>query len=496
MGSEGYLINQFIAPRTNQRNDDWGGAFENRIRFAVEIVRRTREAVGPKFIIIYRLSMLDLVDGGSTWDEVVALARAIEAAGATLINTGIGWHEARIPTIATIGAARRVHLGHGAACGARSTFPLVTTNRINDPEVAEAILARGDADMVSMARPFLADPDFVAKAPPAAPSEINTCIACNQACLDHIFERKIATCLVNPRACRETELTLSRATRRASASPSSAPGPAGLACATTAAERGHAVTLFDAAPEIGGQFNLARRIPGQGGVRRDAALLSIIGSAALGVERAARRDVRRPTTCATPTRSSSPPASCRAHRRSTASTIRASSSYVDVLEAGATVGRNVAIIGAGGIGFDVAEFLTHAGGGRGHASDGALLDPAIAAFRDEWGVDADLRAAGRRESRRRAGAAAQRLAAAAQVDQGRRRSREDHRLDPPHAAATARREDAVRRALRAHRRRRPAHPRRRRAAGAGGRHDRPLRGPGAAPRSGASARGGAASRSR
>src|SRR6185369_16064581 len=261
MGSEGYLINEFVAPRTNHRTDDWGGTFENRMRFPIEIVRRTREAVGRDFIIIFRLSMLDLVDGGSTWDEVVALAKAVEAGGATIINTGIGWHEARVPTIATMvprGAFAWVTRRLKGEVG----LPLIATNRINDPAVAEAVLARGDGDMVSMARPFLADADFVNKAAAGRADEINTCIACNQACLDQIFNREIASCLVNPRACHETVIVMKRAARRKRVAVVGA-GPAGLACATIAAEAGHEVSLFDAAAEIGGQFNLARRIPGK-----------------------------------------------------------------------------------------------------------------------------------------------------------------------------------------------------------------------------------------
>jgi 2,4-dienoyl-CoA reductase (NADPH2) len=261
MGSEGYLINQFVAPRTNHRSDEWGGAFENRIRFPLEVVRAVREWCGPDFIIIYRLSMLDLVEGGSTWDEVVALAKAVEAAGATIINTGVGWHEARIPTIATM-VPRGAFAWVTRRMKGEVRVPLIATNRINDPATAEALLARGDADMVSMARPFLADAEFVNKSATGRADEINTCIGCNQACLDHIFERKLASCLVNPYAGRETELAMRPAASRKRVAVVGA-GPAGLAASTTAAECGHAVTLFDAAPEIGGQFNLAKRIPGK-----------------------------------------------------------------------------------------------------------------------------------------------------------------------------------------------------------------------------------------
>ena len=371
MGSEGYLINQFVAQKTNHRRDDWGGAFENRIRFAVDTVRRTRQAVGPNFIIICRLSMLDLVEGGSSWDEVVALARAIEAAGATLINTGIGWHEARIPTIATM-VPRAAFTWVTARLRGAVAVPLVTTNRINDPAVAEAILARGDADMVSMARPFLADADFVNKSARGHADEINTCIACNQACLDHIFEREIATCLVNPFACRETELTMTRASVRRRVAVVGA-GPAGLACAATAAERGHDVTLFDAANEIGGQFNLARRIPGK---EEFAETLRYFDRrlAVLGVERklgkqAAPADLRTADAVVL------------------ATGIVPRQPEIEGLEGRRAAGRNVAIIGAGGIGFDVAEFLTHSGTGDAHASTGTLHDRAIEAFRDEWGID-------------------------------------------------------------------------------------------------------------
>ena len=381
MGSEGYLINEFIARRTNQRDDRFGGSYENRIRFAVDTVRRTREAVGRNFIIIYRLSMLDLVEGGSTWDEVVQLAQAIEAAGATLINTGIGWHEARIPTIATM-VPRAAFTWVTARLRGAVGIPLITTNRINDPAVAETVLARGDADMVSMARPFLADAEFVAKAAAGRADAINTCIACNQACLDHIFERKVATCLVNPFACRETELALR---------PASAPkriavvgaGPAGLACATTAAARGHHVTLFEAATSIGGQFNLAKRIPGK---EEFAETLRYFAHRleALGVEQRlalqARVDDLRgfdAVIVAAGVVPRAPSIEGIAHP--------SVASYVDIVEGRRIAGERVAIIGAGGIGFDVAELLTHA-----RADDAHPID----AFRDEWGIDAKHEHAG------------------------------------------------------------------------------------------------------
>ncbi len=375
MGSEGYLLNQFTAARTNKRTDRWGGDAEKRMRFAVEIVRRVREVCGPDFILIYRLSMLDLVDGGSDWSEIVAQAKAAEAAGATIVNTGIGWHEARIPTIAT-SVPRAAFAGVTAKLRPHVTLPLVATNRINMPEVAEAILAGGGADMVSMARPLLADPQWVEKARTGKTFAINTCIACNQACLDHVFENKKASCLVNPRACAETELNYPKTTAPRRIAVVGA-GPAGLACATVAAERGHRVALFDAANEIGGQFNLAKRIPGkeefhetlryfehrlrETGVelrlnqRADAAALQDYDAVVLA-------------TGVSPRRVDFPGAD---HAKAVG--------YLDVLQGRVVPGARVAIVGAGGIGFDVAEFLVHHG-----------ESPSLDARRwmAEWGVDA------------------------------------------------------------------------------------------------------------
>ncbi len=390
MGSEGYLINQFVAPQTNHRRDDWGGSFLNRVRFPLAILRRTRALVGPQFIIIYRLSMLDLVEGGSTWDEVVALAQAVEAAGATLINTGIGWHEARIPTIATM-VPRAAFAWVTRRLRGEVGVPLITTNRINDPATAETLLARGDADMVSMARPFLADPEFVMKARENRADEINTCIGCNQACLDQIFARQTATCLVNPFACRETEWLQAPAARKRRVAVVGA-GPAGMACATTAAERGHDVTLFEAAAEIGGQFNLARRIPGK---EEFAETLRFFRTrlAKLGVEvrlnhRVHAEDLRGfdeviLSTGVVPRRPSIPGLD---HPKV--------AGYVDIVEGRKIAGRRVAIVGAGGIGFDVAELLTADGAADGHLSDGGAQDRAVAAFCDEWGIDSAYTARG------------------------------------------------------------------------------------------------------
>ncbi|MFF9045935.1 FAD-dependent oxidoreductase [Streptomyces parvulus] len=381
MGSEGYLINEFIAARTNHRTDRWGGSYENRTRFPLEIVRRVREAVGEDFIVVYRLSMLDLVPGGSTLDEVVTLAKAVEAAGATIINTGIGWHEARIPTIAT-SVPRGAYTWVTRRLMGEVTVPLVTTNRINTPEVAERLLAEGAADMVSMARPMLADPDFVAKAAAGRPEDINTCIGCNQACLDHTFSGQITSCLVNPRACHETELVLTPTRRRKRVAVVGA-GPAGLACAVSAAERGHDVTLYDAAAEVGGQLNVARKVPGK--QEFDETLRYFrTRLAALGVDvrlntRVAAGDLtgHDEVVVATGVTPRTPDIPGIDHPSVVG--------YLDVLRDSAPVGDRVAVLGAGGIGFDVAEYLTDGG-------DKAHEDPS--AYFRLWGVDMDYRAAG------------------------------------------------------------------------------------------------------
>jgi 2,4-dienoyl-CoA reductase (NADPH2) len=375
MGSEGYLINQFIAPQTNRRSDEWGGSFANRIRFAVEIVSATRAKVGPNFIIIFRLSMLDLVEGGSTWDEVVELATAIEAAGATIINTGIGWHEARIPTIATM-VPRAAFAWVTKRLKGAVRIPLITTNRINTPEVAEEVLASGCADMVSMARPFLADADFVVKAAADKADEINTCIACNQACLDHIFAGRLTSCLVNPRACHETELVIEKVKTPKKVAVVGA-GPAGMACATTAAERGHQVTLFDAADRIGGQFNIAKRIPGKEDfnetlryfgrrIQTSGVTLKLNQRADAAALKAGGFDHVVLATGIVP-------------RQPPIPGIESDkvASYLDIIEGRKEAGETVAIIGAGGIGFDVGEFLTHAHDDRSEAER----------FNDEWGID-------------------------------------------------------------------------------------------------------------
>ncbi|GLX50714.1 NADPH-dependent 2,4-dienoyl-CoA reductase [Streptomyces hygroscopicus subsp. hygroscopicus] len=374
MGSEGYLVNEFIAARTNHRTDRWGGSYENRMRFPVEIVRRVREAVGEDFIIVYRLSMLDLVPGGSSHAEVVTLAKAVEAAGATIINTGIGWHEARIPTIAT-SVPRGAYTWVTRKLMGEVAVPLVTTNRINTPELAEELLAGGYADMVSMARPMLADPDFVAKAAAGTPEAINTCIGCNQACLDHTFSGKLTSCLVNPRACHETELVLAPTRTRKRVAVVGA-GPAGLACAVSAAERGHAVTLFDAASEIGGQLNVARKVPGKQEFdetlryfrhQLDAHGVTVRLDTRVSAEDVADFDEVVVATGVTPRTPDIPGVDHPCVL-----------GYLDVLRDGVPVGDRVAVLGAGGIGFDVAEFLTDGG-------DKASEDPETY-FRN-WGVD-------------------------------------------------------------------------------------------------------------
>ncbi|MEE1787671.1 NADPH-dependent 2,4-dienoyl-CoA reductase [Streptomyces sp. SP17BM10] len=384
MGSEGYLINEFIVAATNQREDEWGGAYEQRMRFPVEIVRRVRERVGEDFIIVYRLSMLDLVPGGSTLAEVVQLAQAVEEAGASIINTGIGWHEARIPTIATSvprGGFAWVTKKVMGSVG----IPLVTTNRINTPEIGERLLADGYADLVSMARPLLADADFVAKAADGRADSINTCIGCNQACLDHTFNLQITSCLVNPRACHETELVLSPTKLRKRIGVVGA-GPAGLAFTVSAAERSHDVTLFDAADTIGGQLNIARRIPGKeefdetlryyrtrlaelGVTQRLGAVVTAGELAAEGFDEIVLATGVTPRTPADLPGVDHP------------SVV----GYLDVLRDGAHVGERVAILGAGGIGFDVAEYLTDQG-------DAASLNPPV--FQAKWGIDAEYRERG------------------------------------------------------------------------------------------------------
>ena len=372
MGSEGYFLNQFLVTHTNRRTDDWGGRYENRMRLPVEVVRRAREATGPDFIIIYRLSMIDLIPNGSTFEEVVQLAQAIEAAGASILNTGIGWHEARVPTIAT-SVPRRAFAWVTQKLMGKVGIPLITSNRINTPQVAEAVLAEGCADMVSMARPFLADPDFVAKAARGRPDTIAPCIACNQACLDHTFGGKLSSCLVNPRACHETELTLPPVAQAQKVAVVGA-GPAGLSAALTASARGHAVTLFDAADDIGGQLNMARQVPGK---EEFHGLVDWYRTSVAESDITLRLNTRVTAddltdfdhvVIATGVRPRDPaiPGQDAPHVLS----------YIDVLRGKAPVGERVAIIGAGGIGFDVAEYLV--------TDDSPTLD--LPAWMEEWGV--------------------------------------------------------------------------------------------------------------
>ena len=382
MGSEGYFLNQFIVTRTNQRDDKWGGSYDNRTRLAIEVVKRVRAAVGEKFIIIYRLSMLDLVPEGSNLSEVIQLGKAIEQAGASIINTGIGWHEARIPTIATkVPRAAFTWVTH--AVRKHLTVPVITSNRINTPAVAERVLANGDADLISMARPFLADPEFVNKAAANQAERINTCIGCNQACLDHVFNGKTSSCLVNPRACEETRIIIAP-TQAIKTIAIVGAGPAGLACAVTAAERGHKVTLYDAASEIGGQFNIAKRIPGKEEfsetlryfeVRLKELNVEVKLDTSLTTQALNQMQVDELVlaTGVSPRQLALP-----GHNHAKVL------NYLEVIK-GVNVGPKVAIIGAGGIGFDVAEFLTH-----------GTHEPStnVTQFMSQWGIDMTMQARG------------------------------------------------------------------------------------------------------
>jgi len=381
MGSEGYFINQFIALRTNQRDDEWGGAYENRIKLGVEIVRRIREAAGKKFIIIFRLSMMDLVEGGSSFEEVVQLGQAIEKAGATIINTGIGWHEARIPTIQTK-VPRAAFTWVTAKYKEHFTIPVITSNRINTPEKAEEVLQNGDADMISMARPFLADAEFVNKAASGRSDEINTCIGCNQACLDHIFMGKMTSCLVNPRACFETKINIipSQTIKKIAVVGA---GPAGLSAATTLAEAGHEVTLFDGENSIGGQFNIAKQVPGkeefEETIRYFTRKLELTGVKVKLNTRISANELNNSdfedVVIATGINPRTPPIEGIGHAKVL--------NYIDVLKHKKAVGKKVAVIGAGGIGFDVSEYLVHSG---------EATSQNIAAYMKEWGVDMTLKA--------------------------------------------------------------------------------------------------------
>lgn len=381
MGSEGYLINEFIAERTNKRTDNYGGSYENRMRLPIALVQQTREAVGTDFIIIYRLSMLDLVEKGSSWQEIVALGKEIEKAGATIINTGIGWHESRIPTIAT-SVPRAAFTWVTKKMKEELSIPLVTSNRINMPETAEKVLAEGHADLISMARPFLADPEWVNKATVNKSDEINTCIACNQACLDHVFARKVASCLVNPRACHETELNyLPTATKKKIAVVGA--GPAGLAASTVAAQRGHDVTLFDADKETGGQFNMAKQIPGKEEfyetIRYFNKQLELHKVTVKLNTRVTAEDLKNghfdEVIIATGIVPRKPKIEGIEHAKVL--------NYIDVLKLKKPVGKRVAVIGAGGIGFDVSEYIAH---------EGESTSLHIDTWLKEWGIDKTLEA--------------------------------------------------------------------------------------------------------
>ena len=381
MGSEGYLINEFLVERTNKRTDKWGGSYENRIRFALEIVKRTKAKVGNEFIIIFRLSMLDLVEGGSSWEEVVFLAKELEKAGVTIINTGIGWHEARVPTISTR-VPRAAFTWVTKKMKEEVSIPLITTNRINTADIAEKVLADGDADMVSMARPFLADSDLVLKAMESREDEINTCIACNQACLDHLFQNKKASCLVNPRACRETELNYLPVNQAKIIAVVGA-GPAGMAAANVLAERGHQVTLIEAEAEIGGQFNIAKQVPGKEEFyetiryfKRKIELTKVdlkLNTKATVEDLKAFDEVILASGIS--------PRDLKLPGGNEENTL----SYIDVLKHKKPVAKKVAIIGAGGIGFDVAEYLSH---------EGTAPSTDIPTYMKEWGVDMNIETRG------------------------------------------------------------------------------------------------------
>ncbi|MBT6082063.1 MAG: NADPH-dependent 2,4-dienoyl-CoA reductase [Polaribacter sp.] len=381
MGSEGYLINQFIVKKTNKRADNYGGDYANRMRLPIELVKQTREALGNDFIIIYRLSMLDLVEQGSSWEEVVQLGKEIEKAGATIINTGIGWHESRIPTIAT-SVPRAAFTWVTKKMKKELSIPLITSNRINMPETAEKILSEGDADMISMARPFLADPEWVNKAAQDRTDEINTCIGCNQACLDHVFEQKVASCLVNPRACHETEFNYNPTEKKKKIAVVGA-GPAGLAASTIAASRGHIVTLFDADSEIGGQFNIAKQIPGKEEfyetVRYFKKQIEIHNVSLQLNTRVSVADLKAADFDEIIVATGIKPRELKIKGINHPKVL----SYIDVLKDKKNVGKRVAVIGAGGIGFDVSEYLTH---------EGESTSQNIDAWLKEWGIDKSLEA--------------------------------------------------------------------------------------------------------